>query len=188
MVRSATSKHFAGPCRWLSPLMFPVEILSTTARLLSLTVRLWANIFASDLIYGLFLGLFTGAGRLGLDEVSGCGRCRGHVPRVDSHRIYSAARVRFRHSDVRVHDSARRLHRHGHGGRALNSFVEPLQREPGCTVSGNHLLAAIHEEEVMKKAAVVMVALVVVLLVVARRRSRKRRTERQSRQSTRPRS
>ncbi len=54
------AKHFAGPVAWLSPLMFPVEILSTTARLLSLTVRLWANIFASDLIYGLFLGLFTG--------------------------------------------------------------------------------------------------------------------------------
>ncbi len=54
------TKHFAGPVWWLSPLMFPVEILSTTARLLSLTVRLWANIFASDLIYGLFLGLFTG--------------------------------------------------------------------------------------------------------------------------------
>lgn len=54
------AKHFAGPVAWLSPLMFPVEIISTTARLLSLTVRLWANIFASDLIYGLFLGLFTG--------------------------------------------------------------------------------------------------------------------------------
>jgi F-type H+-transporting ATPase subunit a len=53
-------KHFAGPVAWLSPLMFPVEILSTTARLLSLTVRLWANIFASDMIYGLFLGLFAG--------------------------------------------------------------------------------------------------------------------------------
>src|SRR5580693_8741302 len=51
---------FSGPVAWLSPLMFPVEIISTTARLLSLTVRLWANIFASDLIYGLFLGLFTG--------------------------------------------------------------------------------------------------------------------------------
>jgi F-type H+-transporting ATPase subunit a len=54
------AKQFAGPVWWLSPLMFPVEIISTTARLLSLTVRLWANIFASDLIYGLFLGLFTG--------------------------------------------------------------------------------------------------------------------------------
>ena len=53
-------KHFAGPVWWLAPLMFPVEIISTAARLLSLTVRLWANIFASDLIYGLFLGLLTG--------------------------------------------------------------------------------------------------------------------------------
>src|SRR6267143_1008213 len=42
-------KHFAGPVWWLSPLIFPVEIISTTARLLSLTVRLWANIFASDM-------------------------------------------------------------------------------------------------------------------------------------------
>jgi F-type H+-transporting ATPase subunit a len=54
-------KHFTGPVAWLAPLMFPVEILSTTARLLSLSVRLWANIFASDIIYGLFLGLFAGA-------------------------------------------------------------------------------------------------------------------------------
>jgi F-type H+-transporting ATPase subunit a len=53
--------HFTGPVAWLAPLMFPVEILSTTARLLSLSVRLWANIFASDIIYGLFLGLFAGA-------------------------------------------------------------------------------------------------------------------------------
>ena len=42
---------------WLVPLIVPVEILSTCARLLSLTVRLWANIFASDMIYGLFLSL-----------------------------------------------------------------------------------------------------------------------------------
>jgi F-type H+-transporting ATPase subunit a len=54
-------KHFTGPVAWLSPLMLPVELLSTTARLLSLSVRLWANIFASDIIYGLFLGLFAGA-------------------------------------------------------------------------------------------------------------------------------
>jgi len=41
----------------LAPLLFPVEIISTSARLLSLTVRLWANIFASDLIYVIFLSL-----------------------------------------------------------------------------------------------------------------------------------
>jgi len=40
-----------------------------------------------------------------------------------------------------------------------------LQREPGCTVSGNHLLAAIHKEAVMKKAMYVMSALAGVLLV-----------------------
>jgi F-type H+-transporting ATPase subunit a len=41
----------------LAILLFPVELISTTARLLSLTVRLWANIIASDLIYAIFLGL-----------------------------------------------------------------------------------------------------------------------------------
>jgi F-type H+-transporting ATPase subunit a len=44
----------------LSPLLFPVELISTAARLLSLTVRLWANIFASDLIYMIFIGLLLG--------------------------------------------------------------------------------------------------------------------------------
>jgi F-type H+-transporting ATPase subunit a len=52
--------HFAGPVPWLAPLIFPVEIISTSARILSLTVRLWANILASDLIYSIFLGLFVG--------------------------------------------------------------------------------------------------------------------------------
>jgi F-type H+-transporting ATPase subunit a len=51
------AKHFAGPVPALSVLIFPVEIISHSARLLSLTVRLWANIFASELIYVIFLGL-----------------------------------------------------------------------------------------------------------------------------------
>jgi len=50
-------KTFTGPVWWLSWLIGPVEMLSATARILSLTVRLWANIFASDLIYVIFLGL-----------------------------------------------------------------------------------------------------------------------------------
>ena len=54
-------KQFAGPLWWISWLIFPVEIISTAARLLSLTVRLFANIFSSDLIYALFLGLLTQA-------------------------------------------------------------------------------------------------------------------------------
>jgi len=44
----------------LAILLFPVELISTAARLLSLTVRLWANIFASDLIYGIFVSLLAG--------------------------------------------------------------------------------------------------------------------------------
>jgi F-type H+-transporting ATPase subunit a len=55
----AGSPHHAAD--WvLAILLFPVEIISTSARLLSLTVRLWANIFASDLIYMIFLGLLVG--------------------------------------------------------------------------------------------------------------------------------
>ena len=55
---------FAGspksPGDWvLAFLLFPVEIISTSARVLSLTVRLWANIFASDLLYTIFLSLLV---------------------------------------------------------------------------------------------------------------------------------
>ena len=49
----------------LAILLFPVEIVSTSARLLSLTVRLWANMFASDLIYMIFLGLLAGGASFG---------------------------------------------------------------------------------------------------------------------------
>jgi F-type H+-transporting ATPase subunit a len=48
------------PGDWaLAILLFPVEIVSTSARILSLTVRLWANIVASDLLYSIFLSLFS---------------------------------------------------------------------------------------------------------------------------------
>jgi F-type H+-transporting ATPase subunit a len=43
-------KHFAGPLWWLAPLMFPIEIISHLARMMSLTIRLYANMFASDLL------------------------------------------------------------------------------------------------------------------------------------------
>lgn len=56
------AKTFAGPVWWLYWLLFPVEVLSNCARLLSLTVRLWANMFASELIYFVFLGLLMAPG------------------------------------------------------------------------------------------------------------------------------
>lgn len=73
-------KHFAGPVWWLSWLMFPVEIISTCARLLSLTVRLWANIFASDLLYMIFLGLFVEIATWGWGKTPVLGVVMGVLP------------------------------------------------------------------------------------------------------------
>lgn len=53
------AKHFSGPVAWLAFLMVPVELLSHTARILSLTVRLYANMFASELLYVTILGLLV---------------------------------------------------------------------------------------------------------------------------------
>lgn len=41
----------------LAALMFPIEMVSHLARLLSLTVRLWANIFAGDLVTLVFFSM-----------------------------------------------------------------------------------------------------------------------------------
>ena len=43
-------KQFLGPVWWLYPLLLPIEIISHCARVLSLTVRLYANMFAGDLL------------------------------------------------------------------------------------------------------------------------------------------
>jgi F-type H+-transporting ATPase subunit a len=47
--------HFMGPKWWLAPLMFPIEIISHLARPLSLTVRLYANMFAGEQVTLVFL-------------------------------------------------------------------------------------------------------------------------------------
>ena len=49
--------HFTGPIWWLSWLMLPIEIISHLARLLSLTVRLWANMFAGELVTLVFFSM-----------------------------------------------------------------------------------------------------------------------------------
>jgi F-type H+-transporting ATPase subunit a len=64
----------------LGLLLFPVELISTAARLLSLTVRLWANIFASDLIYMIFLGLLLGPARWGWNKSPVLGIALGLFP------------------------------------------------------------------------------------------------------------
>lgn len=50
-------KQFLGPVWWLSPLLLPIEIISHLARVLSLTVRLYANMFAGDLVTLAFFSL-----------------------------------------------------------------------------------------------------------------------------------
>jgi len=51
------AKHFAGPMPALAPLMIPIEIVSHLARVLSLTIRLTANMFAGDLVTLVFISL-----------------------------------------------------------------------------------------------------------------------------------
>jgi F-type H+-transporting ATPase subunit a len=49
--------HFMGPIWWLAPLMIPIEVIGTLARLLSLSVRLFANMYAGDKVTLVFLSL-----------------------------------------------------------------------------------------------------------------------------------
>jgi F-type H+-transporting ATPase subunit a len=50
-------KHFAGPMPALAPLMIPIELISHLARVLSLTIRLYANMFAGDMVTFVFFSL-----------------------------------------------------------------------------------------------------------------------------------
>jgi F-type H+-transporting ATPase subunit a len=49
-------KHFCGPIWWMAWLLLPIELVSHFARIMSLTIRLYANMFASDM---LTLGFFS---------------------------------------------------------------------------------------------------------------------------------
>ena len=49
--------HFGGPILVLAPLMFFIEIIGHVARMLSLTVRLYGNMFAGEQITNVFISL-----------------------------------------------------------------------------------------------------------------------------------
>lgn len=51
------SAHFAGPIPWMAPLMVIIEIISTLARPLSLSIRLFANMFAGEQVTLVFMSL-----------------------------------------------------------------------------------------------------------------------------------
>jgi F-type H+-transporting ATPase subunit a len=52
------SKHFMGPLPLLAPLMIPIEVISHLARILSLALRLFGNIFGEHTATGIFFFLF----------------------------------------------------------------------------------------------------------------------------------
>ena len=49
--------HFGGPIWWLFPLMFIIEIIGHFARILSLGMRLFGNIFGEHTATGIFMGM-----------------------------------------------------------------------------------------------------------------------------------
>ncbi len=50
-------KHFCGPIGWLAPLMIPIEIVGHLARPLSLTLRLFGNMFGHEIVLMIFFTL-----------------------------------------------------------------------------------------------------------------------------------
>ena len=50
-------KHFMGPVWWLAPLLFLIEVCSHLARVMSLTIRLFANMFAGEMVTLVFFSL-----------------------------------------------------------------------------------------------------------------------------------
>jgi len=49
--------HLAGPKWYLAPLIFPIEVISTCVRPITLSVRLMVNIAVDHLIASVFFGL-----------------------------------------------------------------------------------------------------------------------------------
>lgn len=50
-------KHFTGPIIWLAPLMFVIEIIGHLARPLSLTLRLFGNMYGHEIVLMIFFTL-----------------------------------------------------------------------------------------------------------------------------------
>ncbi|MFZ0449843.1 MAG: F0F1 ATP synthase subunit A [Desulfatiglandaceae bacterium] len=50
-------KHFFGPVWWLAPLMFPIELVGHVARVMSLSIRLFGNIFGEEMVFGIVVTL-----------------------------------------------------------------------------------------------------------------------------------
>jgi F-type H+-transporting ATPase subunit a len=51
--------HLWGSPWWLGPLMFPIEVITQLSRVLSLSLRLFANIYAKEVVLGVMYWLAT---------------------------------------------------------------------------------------------------------------------------------
>jgi F-type H+-transporting ATPase subunit a len=64
MIRDAgfggVARHLAGPVWWLAPLIFVAELISMFIRPVSLSMRLYGNIYGEDNVVEAFLGLIPG--------------------------------------------------------------------------------------------------------------------------------
>jgi F-type H+-transporting ATPase subunit a len=50
-------KHFCGPVPWLAPLIIPIELIGHLARPLSLTLRLFGNMYGHEIVLMIFFTL-----------------------------------------------------------------------------------------------------------------------------------
>ena len=50
-------KHFCGPVPWLAPLIIPIELVGHLARPLSLTLRLFGNMYGHEIVLMIFFTL-----------------------------------------------------------------------------------------------------------------------------------
>lgn len=50
-------KHFMGPVWWLAPLLFPIELIGHVARVMSLSIRLFGNIFGKETVLAILFVL-----------------------------------------------------------------------------------------------------------------------------------
>ena len=63
-IRSFTGgylKELVGEPRYMAPLMFPIHLISELSRLVSLSMRLFGNVFAGEVLIGTMLALTTAA-------------------------------------------------------------------------------------------------------------------------------
>lgn len=50
-------KHLAGEPLWLAPLMFPIHLIGEIARPISLSIRLYGNVFGKEIVLVVFAGM-----------------------------------------------------------------------------------------------------------------------------------